>query len=81
MDADPLAYGVNFACRMTAVDANTARRDLTFFVYDWTDTINGTIEYSTDIFDASTIESLLTQFERLLEFSIRNPEISMSKAS
>lgn len=74
-----LSSGLNVVA--VAVDANTARRDLTFFVYDWTDTINGTIEYSTDIFDASTIESLLTQFERLLEFSIRNPEISMSKAS
>lgn len=74
-----LSSGLNVVA--VAVDANTARRDLTFFVYDWTDTINGTIEYSTDIFDASTIEGLLRQFERLLEFSMRNPEISMSKAS
>jgi acyl transferase domain-containing protein len=57
------------------VDADTARRDLTLFLYDWSDRIQGVMEYSTDLFDAATIDGLLKEFEELLERSSRHPAI------
>jgi amino acid adenylation domain-containing protein len=55
--------------RVTPLDvANvTTKFDLTLALWDVADGIGGVLEYSTDLFDASTIERLLGHFQVLLE--------------
>ncbi|MEA9602805.1 condensation domain-containing protein, partial [Polynucleobacter sp. MG-28-Ekke-A2] len=43
--------------------------------------INGIIEYSTDLFDLETIQSISDRFIRLLESAVANPDQSISKLS
>ncbi|WP_131812455.1 non-ribosomal peptide synthetase, partial [Mycobacterium mantenii] len=53
-------------------DTQTARMDLVFFLREhWTEAgepagIWGTVEYRTDVFDASTIDTLIERFRRVL---------------
>ncbi|MBV8786757.1 MAG: amino acid adenylation domain-containing protein, partial [Mycobacterium sp.] len=54
------------------VDTRTARVDLTWSLFErWTDTgepagIGGTVEYRTDVFDATSIEALIARLQRVL---------------
>ncbi|WP_319448968.1 MULTISPECIES: non-ribosomal peptide synthetase [unclassified Mycobacterium] len=67
-----LALGEMKATALHA-DTHTARVDLTFGLAErWTDSgepagIAGTVEYRTDVFDASTIETLIGRLRRVLE--------------
>jgi len=49
------------------IDTNTARFDLSLSFEDRTNEIIGRIEYSTDLFEAATIERMIGHFQTLLE--------------
>ncbi|HYQ62840.1 MAG TPA: amino acid adenylation domain-containing protein [Actinophytocola sp.] len=59
------------------VRTGTARADLTFFVGE-RDGIRGAVEYNSDIFDRSTVDSLLARLERLLRAVIADPDLPLS---
>jgi amino acid adenylation domain-containing protein len=56
------------------VRTGTARADLTFFVGEQGDGIRGAAEYNSDIFDRSTVDSLLARLERLLRTVVADPD-------
>ncbi|WP_243867084.1 non-ribosomal peptide synthetase [Actinophytocola oryzae] len=56
------------------VRTGTARADLTFFVGEHGDGIRGAAEYNTDIFDRSTVDSLVARLERLLRTVVADPD-------
>ena len=49
------------------VHNETSKFDLLFALHEEAGGLNGIMEYSTDIFDASTVERMLSQFRMLLE--------------
>jgi amino acid adenylation domain-containing protein len=53
--------------------------DLTLSLNETEEGLDGLLEYSTDLFDRSTIERLLAHFERLLEAIVANPEERVSR--
>src|ERR1044072_5544766 len=59
-------------------EASIAKLDLTLIVDDG-DPISAVFEYSTDLFESSTVRRMLDQFERLLESAVRNPEQRISE--
>jgi hypothetical protein len=54
-------------------DSGTAKFDLTLTMVDSEPGMSGTLEYNTDLFDASTVKRLLTHYERLLEGMTADP--------
>lgn len=68
------------SARFVDVDPGTARVDLTLELFD-TDGLNGWFEYSTDLFDASTIARMARHFQTLLEAIVANPEQQISRLS
>ncbi|MCP4663059.1 MAG: AMP-binding protein, partial [bacterium] len=55
-----------------AVEGTTAKFDLTLFLRD--DRMGGTLEYNTDLFDATTMQRLIAHFEQLLRGVVEDPE-------
>ena len=53
---------------------HTAKFDLTLFTWEDMDVIAGSVEYNTDLFDASTITRMMGHFETLLEDIVAHPE-------
>jgi aspartate racemase len=68
----PKALGVTF--RPLPVDAGTVRFDLRLSFMDSADGLLGTVEYSTDLFDAATIERMLVHFQQVLEAMTADPD-------
>jgi len=60
-------------------DAGTSKFDITLFVWDWTETLAGQIEYNTDLYDESTIRRMLGHLQRLLECATADPEQRISE--
>jgi amino acid adenylation domain-containing protein len=52
----------------------TSKFDLTLFVHEIADSLKATIEYNTDLFNASTIVQMLKYFQALLESIVENPD-------
>jgi amino acid adenylation domain-containing protein/non-ribosomal peptide synthase protein (TIGR01720 family) len=61
------------------VDAPDAKFDLTLSVAEGPDGLWGSIEYSTDLFEAATIGRLLGHFETLLEGIVDDPDSPLSR--
>ena len=61
---------------LTSIDNEqcTARFDLLVDLWETADGIEGHAEYSTDLFDASTVEAMMSRFEALLERLVHDPE-------
>ncbi|MCK5920093.1 MAG: amino acid adenylation domain-containing protein, partial [Methylococcales bacterium] len=59
--------------------AGTSMFDLTFYVYQQTDGLKLTIEYNTDLFEATTIERLVGHYQRLLESIVAEPDCTIDK--
>ncbi|HEY2963825.1 MAG TPA: amino acid adenylation domain-containing protein [Pyrinomonadaceae bacterium] len=57
----------------------TARFDLTLLMADVDDHLAASLEYNTDLFDATTIERMSRQFERLLESIVTTPQTAVSR--
>jgi len=66
-----LAPGVHG--RPLEIDGGVARLDMTLFAWDAGDDIRGLCEYSTDLFDASTIDRFLGFLERVLADMTADP--------
>ncbi|MFW6357635.1 MAG: amino acid adenylation domain-containing protein, partial [Chroococcales cyanobacterium] len=56
------------------VDSETSQVDLALFVVDQGETLGGTLQYSTDLFDEPRIERILGHFQTLLEGIVSNLE-------
>ncbi len=65
--------------RLQPVDAEgtTAKFDLSFALGEQGDGLEGSLEYSTDLFDRTTIQRLLTGFETLLGTAVQAPETGL----
>jgi amino acid adenylation domain-containing protein len=63
------------------VDPGVARSDLLLELVDADESLRGWLEYSTDLFDASTIERMAAHFQTLLEAIVANPEERISRLS
>ncbi|MBE8998848.1 non-ribosomal peptide synthase/polyketide synthase [Nostoc sp. LEGE 12447] len=63
----------------TLIEGTTAKFDLTLSMENTADGVVGVWEYSTDLFDASTIERMTGHFVTLLEGIIANPQQSISQ--
>ncbi len=57
----------------------TSKFDLSFFLFDAHDGLQGKVEYNTDLFDGATIDRMLRHFQILLEGTVANPEERVSK--
>ena len=60
------------------VEIRTSMFDMTLFAWEKPDGLLATLEYSTDLFDAETIERMLRQFHTLLESIVREPSAAVS---
>jgi amino acid adenylation domain-containing protein len=56
----------------------TTKFDLWLFFFEEQNQLNGFLEYSTDLFDAETIERMIDHFQTLLEGIVANPEQRIS---
>jgi FkbH-like protein len=60
-------------------EGESTRFDLVFHLWEAPEGIGGILTYSTDLFDAATIEQMLKRFETLLEGIAANPEARISR--
>jgi len=60
------------------IESGTAKFDLTLFLWEQADELVGVLEYNTDLFEASTIERLLTHYQYLLESIVAKPSQSLA---
>jgi len=63
------------------VDNQTAKFDLTVFTWETAHGVVGSVQYSTDLFDESTIAWIVDQFRKLLQRSVDNPHQRLSELS
>jgi amino acid adenylation domain-containing protein/FkbH-like protein len=57
----------------------TVKGDMYLSMHETPEGLEGRLEYSTDLFDASTVEKLLGHFRVLLEAAVANPEMKLSE--
>jgi amino acid adenylation domain-containing protein len=60
--------------RLLELDPGTAKFDLQLFFREGTEGLRGSLEYSTDLFDAATIDSLIQHFQILLRGIVTSPD-------
>ena len=70
----PGAVGKGFA-----LDAGTARYDLSVDMFEDEHRLDAYFEYNTDLFDADTIERMAQQYEALLADLVRRPDARLSE--
>ena len=68
-----LALDGVMASRMS-LQTSSAKFDLSLSIRETAEGLRGSLEYSTDLFDASTIERMAGHFERLLEGIVADPQ-------
>ncbi|HEX5874648.1 MAG TPA: condensation domain-containing protein, partial [Pyrinomonadaceae bacterium] len=73
-----ISVSTGLAIKPVEVESTTAKFDLSFFWAE-AESLMGTIEYNTDLFDRSTIVRMLGHFERLLEAAVANPDQKLSE--
>jgi pristinamycin I synthase-3/4 len=56
-----------------AMDAGTAKFDLTLFLFEEAGRFRGTLEYNSDLFEPATVRRLLGHFENLLSAAVADP--------
>jgi len=56
-----------------SIHSDTAKFDLSLYVTEGPDFLLNTIEYNTDLFDKTTVEAMLPQFETLLKAIVAQP--------
>ncbi|AGC44899.1 non-ribosomal peptide synthetase [Myxococcus stipitatus DSM 14675] len=62
------------------VEINTSKYDFSLILEE-SDRLSGTLNYNTDLFDASSMERLLAHFSGLLEAVVAQPELQLSSLS
>jgi amino acid adenylation domain-containing protein len=65
--------------RQLPATSQTSKYDLSLEFVDTEDALTGFIEYSTELFDAETIERLKTHYQTLLESIVKHPELSIAR--
>ena len=68
----PLQVG-NLSLNVQEIDNKTSKFDLSLYLFDTPEGLNGWFEYSTALFDAATIRRMVGHFQTLLESIIANP--------
>ncbi|HJR08153.1 MAG TPA: amino acid adenylation domain-containing protein [Pyrinomonadaceae bacterium] len=63
----------------TVLDNETAKFDLSLGLFETERELTGAFEYSTDLFEAETIERMAGHFRTLLEAFIANPDLRLSE--
>ena len=63
------------------IDNSTAKFDLTLFVWEETDRLTVRMEYSTDLFEADTIQRMAGHLLTLLEAIVANPDQRIAELS
>jgi amino acid adenylation domain-containing protein len=61
------------------VDWKTAKYDLSFYLWEHSDQLSGFVEYSTDLFDHSTIGRMVGHYRKILEAIVENPDQKLSE--
>ncbi len=74
-----VSEAANLAITDLEVAAKTSKFDLTLSLRESADGLRGLLEYSTDLFDAATIERLLGHFQVLLEGIAAEPDRPIGK--
>jgi hypothetical protein len=64
--------------QLFVTDMNTARRDMSFFLYEHASELKGALEYATDLFDSSTVDEIMNRFRAVLEKITVAPDLSTS---
>jgi amino acid adenylation domain-containing protein len=59
------------------IDPHSAKFDLALFLWEQAHGLSGMINYRTDVFDASTIETLVARFETLLRALVSQPDVAV----
>jgi non-ribosomal peptide synthetase component F len=59
------------------VDFGLTHWDLTFVLEETEDELQGTLEYNTGLFDAATIEQLLSSYESILKEIVKRPQLPL----
>lgn len=62
-----------------AIDQGSAQLDLILNLTDVTNRMIGTLEYSTDLFDAATINRMLARYVTLLSFAVENADATLNR--
>jgi amino acid adenylation domain-containing protein len=66
-------------CKSVEIKSNTARFDLTFWMWDSQDGLQCLIQYNTDLFEDGTIDRMFNNFSTLLEDIVKSPEKKVSE--
>ncbi|NEO93411.1 MAG: AMP-binding protein, partial [Moorea sp. SIO3G5] len=61
------------------IDTHIATTDLILHITNSSDYLTGYFQYSTDLFDISTIERMVGHFQIMLEGIVENPQLEISK--
>ncbi len=67
--------------KIEEVDSGTAVFDITLSMYETDEGLNGYFEYSSELYNQTTIENMINSFECLLGDITLNPETEISKLS
>ena len=80
---DPVREAKFPGCVMHAlqIDMGTSRFDMTLEVVDEEETLLGTLEYNTDLFNAATIARMLGHWQTVLERVVTNPDLHLGALS
>jgi len=65
--------------RLMDLGQTTSKFDISAFLSETPDGIRGRFEFNTDLFDAETIQGMITHFAVLLESALENPEKNISQ--
>ena len=65
--------------RSLPTDRGTAKFDLTLSLTETREGLVGSLEYSTDLFEAETISRMLGHYRRLLESAVADPRLRLSE--
>ncbi len=63
------------------VSSNASKFDITMFVADAEERLEGLVEYRSDLFDATTMDRLCNQFQALIEAVLNDPDTPLSGLS
>jgi len=70
---------VNLSLADLPIKSSVSKLDLTLLFWEDGDGLKGSIEYNTDLFDATSIIRLSDLFERILQFVVENPQSSLTE--
>src|SRR4029079_13295644 len=66
---------------LISTEASTTEFDVGVYLTEYPDGIRGTVEYSTDLFEADTIDRMMRQYQALLLAALTEPDRSVDTLS